>query len=124
MDKTTFKLFDIILILLVSAAIAVISVVVYKGDHRPGVVTVRSDDGVNLYPLDQDRILEVKGPLGITVVEIKNAHVRVISSPCRDKLCILKGDLVKNGDWTACMPNRFFIKIEGKNEEAPDEISY
>ena len=86
---------------------------------------MKTETGVNLYPLDQDQRIEVRGPLGATVIEIADGRVRVVSSPCRDKLCILKGDLVKIGDWTACMPNRVMLKIEGKDkDEGPDELSY
>ena len=124
MVRSILKPFDFILILMVCAAIAIISFKVYHVDSQPFVVSVRTESGLSLYRIDQNRRLEVKGPMGITIVEIADAQVRVVSSPCRDKLCMLKGTLQKSGDWTACMPDRVYVGILGKDEEGLDEFSY
>ena len=124
MLRKTLKPFDLILILAVSACIAAITAWVYAPGSGPAMLSVQSDAGVDLYPLDPPRRVEAKGPLGTTVIELSPAGARVLSSPCRDKLCILKGHLHKSGDWTACMPNRVFVAIKGGGEEALDELSY
>ena len=124
MLKNTIKPFDIVIIILVAAAIAGISAAVYRGDARPRVVVIKTEAGERMYPLDQNRTLKAEGPLGTTVIEIVDGRVKVVSSPCRDKLCILKGHLKKSGDWSACMPNRVFVEIRGGDKEALDELSY
>lgn len=124
MWKRIVKPFDFFIITLVCIAIVAISIRVYKVDGRPVAVSIQSESGLSIYPLNQAQRLEVKGPQGITFVEIADKQVRVLSSPCRDKLCIIKGVLKKNGDWTACMPNRVYIGIKGGKEEELDELSY
>jgi hypothetical protein len=66
-----------------------------------------------LYPLDASRDVEVPGPLGTTVVEIKDGNARVLDSPCPNKTCIAAGEISLNGQWLACLPNRVFVRIEG-----------
>jgi hypothetical protein len=124
MWKTIVKPFDFVITLLVCAVIISISITVYSVSGRPVSVKIQAESGLSIYPLNQNQHLEIDGPLGITVIEIHNKEVQVVSSPCRDKLCIIKGILHKNGDWTACMPNRIYIGIEGGTKEELDEFSY
>lgn len=122
--KNIIKPFDYAIIVVVCVVIAVISFRVYAVDNRPPMVSIKSESGLSLYPIDQKHHVEINGPLGITHIEIADGKARVVSSPCRDKLCLLKGDLVENGDWTACMPNRVYVGIQGKSEEELDGLSY
>ena len=124
MVRNIVKPFDYVLVIMVCTAIAVLSFRVYHVDTQPSMVSVKTESGLSLYSIDQNRRLEVKGPMGITIIEIADSQVRVVSSPCRDKLCILKGTLQRSGDWTACMPNRVYVGIQGKVEEGLDEFSY
>ena len=81
-------------------------------------VVVETDEGTFLYPLEEDRTLEFEGPLHEhTVVEIKDGQARFVSSPCRDKICIAAGWLDQSGQWTACLPNRVFVRVEGGEDE-------
>ncbi len=76
-----------------------------------------------IYPLDTETTVRVPGPLGETVVEIADGTVRVVSSPCPEKICIKTGRISKPGQWIACLPNRVFISIRGRRSEQPDAIS-
>jgi hypothetical protein len=80
-------------------------------------VSIQSDGGTFLYPLDQPRRVAVPGPLGDTWVRIEDGHARVDDSPCRDKICIAAGVLRLTGEWTACLPNRVFVRVEGADDE-------
>lgn len=66
--------------------------------------------------LQQDQRLELKGPLGTTVLQIAAGAVQVISSPCPQKICIGLGKAHHAGDLLACVPNRVVIRIEGNDE--------
>jgi hypothetical protein len=76
-----------------------------------------------IYPLDADETVRVPGPLGDTVVVIQDGTVEVVSSPCPQKICIKTGRISKPGQWIACLPNRVFISIRGREKEQPDAIS-
>jgi len=84
-------------------------------DVRGDTVLIQIDgkDFLRL-PLAENKSIEVLGPLGKSIVEIKNRRVRILSSPCPDKLCIKEGYINKPGQLIVCVPNRIVIKIEGR----------
>ena len=76
-----------------------------------------------IYPLDAQTTVQVSGPLGDTVVSIRDGSVRVLSSPCPEQICVKSGRISRPGQWIACLPNRVFISIRGRPKEQPDAIS-
>jgi hypothetical protein len=76
-------------------------------------VLIRGSEGSWLFPLDAEETVEVPGPLGTTVVEIRGMRARVLSSPCANQTCVAAGHLGSGGQWTACLPNKVFVMIEG-----------
>jgi hypothetical protein len=63
-------------------------------------------------PLDEDRIINVPGPLGKTTVEIKGGRVRVLDSPCPNKTCVSQGWVEGPGETIVCLPNRVSITVK------------
>jgi hypothetical protein len=63
-------------------------------------------------PLDEDRIINVPGPLGKTTVEIKGGRVRVLDSPCPNKTCVSQGWVERPGETIVCLPNRVSITVK------------
>lgn len=59
------------------------------------------------------RIIPVKGPLGVTHVEVDGARVRVLDSPCPDQVCVMFGWLDAVDDFSACLPNGVLVVVEG-----------
>jgi len=101
-------------------AVVAVSIYAYGTDRSASQVSIQTDDGTFLYPLDEDRRVTVTGPIGETVLEIHDEEVHVESSPCRDKICIAAGWLSSAGQWTACLPNRVFVRVGGSPDE--DEV--
>lgn len=66
-------------------------------------------------PLAEDRELDVAGTLGLSHIEIKQAQVRFVSSPCSNKVCIHGGWLQHAGETLACLPNQVSIRILGRD---------
>ncbi len=107
-------------ILIVAAAIAVVawvSVSVYAAKSGAPVAVITGQGGEWVYPLAGDRTLNIAGPLGDTVVRISGKKVFVEDSPCRNKVCIAMGAISRAGQWVACLPNRVFVRVEGKTED-------
>ncbi len=115
---------DYAAVVLALALIFYVTLTVYSDSSGASHVQVRADGGEWLYPLEGSRTLEFEGPLGITVVEISDGSARIIDSPCSEKICINAGALDSSGDWTACLPNRIFIRITGDEETEIDALSY
>ncbi len=88
-----------------------------SGRGEPSEVYVDADEERFIYPLSEDREIDVEGPLGKTHIVIKNERVHVDASPCRDKICIAMGHAQFTGDWIACLPNRVFVRVRGDEED-------
>lgn len=65
--------------------------------------------------LAENRIVDVAGPLGISHIEIKDAQVRFLDSPCANKVCVLSGWHRHAGETTACLPNQVSVRILGRD---------
>jgi hypothetical protein len=139
--RLRFKALDIVIFLFALLLIGLISLQTYvRGGGTPEITieaagvpaagvpaagdpAAASGEQQWIFPLDAQTTLRVPGPLGETVVVIEDGTVRVVSSPCPEKICIKTGRISKPGQWIACLPNRVFISIRGKRSEQPDAIS-
>ena len=90
-----------------------------KGDWV--VVTVDQKETIR-FPLDQDQKTHVKGPLGLTEIEVKNGRARIIRSPCKNKVCIKSGYIRYADRLAACIPNRVVVRIVGKSHRGVDAV--
>lgn len=84
---------------------------------------VSADNEVQIVPLSEDRTLKLHGPLGDSVIEIRDGRIRFIQSPCQGKQCIHAGWLHSSGSFAACLPNRISITVLGRNRHF-DSINY
>lgn len=104
-------------LLIIVALLVASSFLILLGQTAGGKVVVSLDDKVIFVaPLNKDRRVELEGPLGITVLEIKDGAARIISSPCTKKICIHMGKIQRSGDLLACVPNHLVINIEGDKD--------
>ena len=90
-----------------------------KGDWV--VVTVNQKEIIRL-PLNQDQITHVKGPLGLTEIEVKKGRARIVSSHCKNKVCIKSGYIRYADRLAACIPNRVVVRIVGKSHRGVDAV--
>ena len=111
--RTGIKPLDFLAIVIGIGAVILLSVAAYQGPARDTELHITISDGNWIYPLAEDRVIEVDGPLGTTTVVIDKKGVRITDSPCPQKLCIQKGEIRLPGQWNACLPNRVFLNIEG-----------
>jgi hypothetical protein len=127
--RVRFKALDIVIFVVALLAIGLISLQTYvRGGGTPEIMIEAAPSTAGseqqwIYPLDAQTTLRVPGPLGETVVVIEDGTVRVVRSPCPEKICIKTGRISKPGQWIACLPNRVFISIRGRRSEQPDAIS-
>ena len=108
------KVLIAVLILVSLSGIVFIKEVLPKG--RTVLIEV---DGHLVYvlPLERDRIVDVEGPLGTTVVELRQGKVRVKDSPCATKQCVRQG-WIEHGV-IVCLPNKIVITIgNGRDDGA------
>jgi hypothetical protein len=111
-----FKPLDLFIIGISSVLTASLAFAVYGRSRDAGRVIVRGEGKTWVFPLDAEERIGVPGPLGETVVEISGGRARALSSPCANQTCVAAGQLYRRGQWTACLPNRVFVYIEGAGD--------
>lgn len=104
---------------LLIAAVALIAWL-YAGVWGPSAVPLEVEiwslgERVERLPLAEDRMLEIRGEMGISRIEIKDARARFVDSPCANKICILHGWQRHAGETTACLPNQVSLRILGRD---------
>ncbi len=111
------KLFDYIaLTVAVSLTIfSFFSAVSGKSDSLEVVIEVDGESWI--YPLDSSINQTITGSIGEIVLIIEDEKVYILESDCNEKICVQSGTIEKQGQWLACLPNRFFVTIRGKKEE-------
>ena len=75
------------------------------------------------YSLDQDRTLDIHGPLGNSRVEIAHGKVRFSSAPCTNQYCVHHGWLNKVGQVAICLPNQVSLELMG-SKKPYDSLNY
>jgi hypothetical protein len=74
-------------------------------------------------PLTGKRRFAVHGPLGDSVIEIRDGRVRFVSSPCNGQQCVHSGWLAHAGELAACLPNGIVVSILGRDRHY-DSINF
>jgi len=97
----------------------------YWGDAGPATAVRISASGQPdiTVPLSSNRRFTIHGPLGDSVIEIRDGRVRFVSSPCRGKECIHSGWLAHAGELAACLPNGVMVSVLGRDRRY-DSINF
>ncbi len=66
---------------------------------------------IDLYHPGHDHLINVPGPLGTSVAEVKPGAIRMKSSPCPDHYCMKTGWINRPGAVIVCIPNQIVIEI-------------
>lgn len=79
-------------------------------DSLEGRVIVRLDGKVaEEASLRLNRQIEIKGPLGVSRIEIRDGRVRIASDPSPRQLCVRQG-WIPPGGAAICLPNRVSVE--------------
>ncbi len=68
-----------------------------------------------LVSLSENKIIEMKGKTGFSVLEINEGRIRFKSSPCPNQICVHAGWLEYGGEFAACLPNRVAVEVVANN---------
>jgi len=111
-------------VLLAGLGLVAFTLAWHPQDRRPEKLLVRAG-GTVVAELDPriDRRLEVPGPLGVTVVEVRQGRARVAQDPSPRQICVRQGWLGSAGEAALCLPNQTGIELLGRNR-AHDSLVY
>jgi hypothetical protein len=121
--RMKLKALDIAAIVISLAAVAAFSIAAYSGGDA-GQVVVEASGIRYRFPISTDRVERFTGPRGETIVEISGGTVRVVDSPCPDKICVAAGAISRTGQFIACLPNRVSVTLEGQDEPITDGTAF
>lgn len=95
--------------------------------HQPRATRVRIyQDGQVFAELDlmAASTMRVPGPLGETVIEVKEGRARIAHDPSPRQYCVRAGWLEQAGQSAICLPNRTSIELLGQQARPYDSLSY
>ena len=94
--------------------------------HSEHAAKLRIRQGDNIYAtlsLDQERTLDIHGPLGNSRIVIHQGQVRFERSPCPNQYCVHQGWLKRAGQVAICLPNQVSLELLG-GEKTYDSLNY
>jgi hypothetical protein len=95
----------------------------WHAEHAAKLEIRQGDQVFATLSLDQDRVVEVAGPLGTSRIEIKQGKAHFLSSPCSNQYCVHQGWLSHLGQAAICLPNRVSLELLGA-KKAYDSLNY
>lgn len=119
---------NLLLLLALLAAGAVLAAAVLLTGHRGAQVQVRVDGrDAGSYSLLTNRTVTIAGYNGGTnLLVIENGTARVEEASCPDGLCVNTGSISRTGQSIVCLPNRVVVEITGETgdeEQALDMVA-
>jgi hypothetical protein len=95
----------------------------WHSEHAAKLQLRQGNQIVATLSLNQDRLIDVAGPLGVSKIEIKQGKVRFLSSPCANQYCVHQGWLHHAGQAAICLPNRVSLELLG-TQKSYDSLNY
>lgn len=74
-------------------------------------------------PLAHDIEVSVQGPLGTSIIAIKNHQARIASDPSPRQYCVRQGWLKNAGEVAICLPNQVSVELAGGSKKY-DSLNY
>lgn len=112
--------------LTVLAAIALVAVLfnrLWLGETA-SKVQIRAGNQIHAtLSINQQRVVQVPGPLGNTTVVIDHGKARVASDPGARQYCVKQGWLDQAGQVAMCLPNQVSVELLG-SRKLHDSLNY
>lgn len=74
-------------------------------------------------PLNREQRIDANGPLGKTVIAVRQGKMAIVRSPCPNQICVRTGWISRRGAITACIPNRVVVRIIDRKETGIDAVT-
>jgi len=116
-----FRKLDLLILIPALGVVFFSFFLIYSHNGSRPLINIKTGNSEWVFPADSDEIITVPGPLGNTIVQIRENTASIVSSPCMNQTCVAAGVIKKHGQWSACLPNHVMLYIsEGKNEDDID----
>lgn len=93
-------------------------------NERASKLQIRQGDHIYAtLSLNQNRTLDIHGPLGNSRIVINQGQVRFEHSPCPNQYCVHQGWLNRAGQVAICLPNQVSLELLGAKKDY-DSLNY
>lgn len=109
---------DVILFVSVIAFSLILLLVMKLTGEKPGDAVVIKQNGAvyGRYPLDEDRVIEIKEGDDYNKVCIHDGIVYMESANCPDGYCVDQKEINREDQTIVCLPHRLVVEIETDSE--------
>lgn len=125
-QRKLFTFFDIITILCVLLIGFLVFYFVYSSQSTKELTAKINFNGelyksVNLSEITKPYELEIEGSGGVCVLLEKDGAT-ILTSPCKDKVCVKTGKITKSGQSSVCLPQKVSVTLES-NKNKYDSVT-
>lgn len=115
---------DIILIVVILAAISVAALIFFLS-REPGDTVIVTVDGMTFgeYRLDEDRAVEIRSKDGVNVLVIEGGRAFISDASCPDGICAQHRPIMHDGESIICLPNQVVITVTSRRDGALDIVA-
>src|SRR5574344_35379 len=124
MKKLIVKPLDIVLLIFSCTAIAFSFIAAKKPSGSKPTLVITSPAGQFVYSLEADAEYDIDGKIGVSKIMVKDGKARFEDSPCPNKTCVQSAPISQNGEWSACLPNDVFIRVENASDDSVDAVAF
>lgn len=114
---------DWLTVLLGSISVVLLALKLWSGDLADKAIIRSGGKIFREAPLSPDQRIEVRGPLGISIITIQNRKVRITSDPSPRQYCVRQGWLQQAGEIALCLPNQVSVELAGSKKQY-DSLNY
>lgn len=109
-----WDVFIIVFVLVISVSVFLLYASADKGES----VEITVDGELHsMYPLYENKVIDVITENGNIKVCIKNNEVYILDADCNDKICIKDRPVSRKGQTIVCLPLKVIVKIGGNEYE-------
>ncbi len=117
------KLGDWLTILFGSVCVVFLSLKLWNGELADKAIIRSGGKIFREVPLSHNQQIEVRGPLGISIIAIQNRKARIASDPSPRQYCVRQGWLQQAGEIALCLPNQVSVELVGSKKQY-DSLNY
>ncbi len=108
---------------LIAAAVTAVWFNVLGKDAGERIVVTVDGEEFGMYPLSQDRVIDVENAFGVNRIVIKDGSAYMEAADCPDKYCMTYQPITKTNQSIICLPHRLVVQVEGTQYLETDGIA-
>lgn len=114
---------DWLTLLLGGIFVVLLTLKLWSGDLADQAIIRSGGKIFSVVPLSRDQQITVPGPLGTSIVSIRQRKARIASDPGPRQYCVRQGWLQQAGEIALCLPNQVSVELTGSKKRY-DSLNY